>query len=153
MRAQPTLLVVVAALTVAVLPVVASASAGETTATVGSQDSAPTTRVVAYYFHGDVRCATCRKIEAYTAEAIRAGFPEEIDSGRLEWRVVNTDQPGNAHFVDDFELVTKSVVLVAYRGEEVERFENLRLIWQLVRDRDGFLRYVREATRDFLQDG
>ena len=108
---------------------------------------------VAYYFHGNKRCSTCRKLEAYSEEAVTDGFATEIEAGELEWRVVNTDENANAHFVTDFELVTKSVVLVEYRDGEVVRFKNLKLVWQLVGDRDGFLRYVREETRDFLAEG
>ena len=51
--------------------------------------------VIVYYFHGNVRCKTCRAIEAYTAEAIHEGFEEEIASGRLIWKPVNVDEDGN----------------------------------------------------------
>ena len=106
-----------------------------------------------YYFHGNKRCSTCRKLEAYSEEAIVGGFASELESGELEWRVVNTDEAANAHFITDFELVTKSVVLVEYRDGEVVRFKNLKLVWQLVGDEDGFVRYVRDETRDFLAEG
>jgi hypothetical protein len=123
--------------------------AGEAATSATDSDSG----IVAYYFHGNKRCTTCRKLEAYSEEAITGGFASELESGELEWRVVNTDEKVNAHFVTDFELVTKSVVLVEYRDGEVVRFENLKLVWQLVGDQDGFLRYVRDETRDFLADG
>ena len=126
-----------------------AAAAGETQTTATDADNA----IVAYYFHGNKRCSTCRKLEAYSEEAITGGFTSELESGELEWRVVNTDEDGNAHFVTDFELVTKSVVLVEYRDGEVVRWKNLKLVWQLVGDQDGFLRYVRDETRDFLAEG
>jgi hypothetical protein len=126
------------------------AAAGEpVTIDSGSEENA----VVAYYFHGNKRCSTCRKLEAYSEEAITGGFASQLESGELEWRVVNTDVATNAHFITDFELVTKSVVLVEYRDGEVVRWRNLKLIWQLVGDQDGFLRYVRDETRDFLAEG
>ncbi len=105
---------------------------------------------VAYYFHGNHRCATCRKLEAYSEEAISKGFPAELASEQLVWRPVNTDQAEHKHFVKDFELVTKSLVLVEYSDGEVVRFENLKLVWKLVGDREGFLKYVRDATRAFV---
>jgi len=130
---------------------VAVADEAETVAVTETTDSGDA--VVAFYFHGNKRCSTCRKLEAYSDEAITGGFASELDSGELEWRVVNTDEEANAHFVTDFELVTKSVVLVEYRDGEVVRFKNLKLVWQLVGDQDGFLRYVRDETRDFLAEG
>jgi len=126
------------------------------TAASGAEEAAatgPERGVVAYYFHGNKRCSTCRKLEAYTQEAIVGGFGSELEAGELEWRVVNVDEQANAHFVTDFELVTKSVVLVEYRDGEVVRWKNLKLVWQLVGDEDGFVRYVRDETRDFLAEG
>ena len=129
----------------------------------GAAESSPTTtgeasqkadgRVIAYYFHGNFRCITCRTIEAYSEEAITKGFPDELASGRLAWRVVNMDEPENKHFVRDFELVTRSLVLVEYRNGKVTRHENLKQIWQLVRDKESFVNYVRTFTREFLGGG
>jgi hypothetical protein len=107
--------------------------------------------VVAYYFHGNLRCKTCRTIEAYSEEAIRSEFADEIGSGRLAWRVVNIEKPENKHFVEDFELVTRSLVLTEYEDGEVIRWENLKQVWQLVRDKEQFLDYVHSSTRKFLQ--
>ena len=134
-----------------VFPTVVGADEAESSTATAA--AAPGNGIVAYYFHGNKRCSTCRKLEAYSEEAIAGGFASELDSGELVWRVVNTDDAANAHFVTDFELVTKSVVLVEYRDGEVVRWKNLKLVWQLVRDKDGFITYVREATEDFLAEG
>jgi len=99
-----------------------------------------------------MRCATCRKLEAYSQEAITRGFPQELTRGALAWRVINVDEAQNKHFVQDFQLVTKSLVLVEYRDGEVARFENLQDIWQKVGDKDGFLEYVRDSTREFIAE-
>ena len=44
--------------------------------------AAPDRTLIVYYFHGNKRCNTCRTIEAYTEEAIRTGFPNELRSGQ-----------------------------------------------------------------------
>jgi hypothetical protein len=123
--------------------------------TVASDEPQPESevQVVAYYFHGNMRCKTCRKLEAYSEEAISKGFAEKIAAGAIEWRAVNTDEPDNKHFIKDFELTSKSLVLVEYRDGEVKRWQNLKLIWQLVGDKDGFIKYVRDTTSDFLAEG
>jgi hypothetical protein len=125
-------------------------AADETPSTTAPEALTPANGVVAYYFHGNLRCATCRKLEAYSEEAITQGFPDDLAAGRLTWRVVNTDEAEHKHFVEDFQLVTKSLVLVAYQDGEVVRSENLSKVWQLVRNRETFLEYVRDATREFL---
>jgi hypothetical protein len=111
------------------------------------------TGTVVYYFHGNARCATCKTIEAYADEAVHAAFAEDLEEGALEWRVVNIDEPENRHFIQDFQLVTRSVVLAEYRDGEVVRYENLDQVWRLVRDKERFLAYVQDETRGFLGAG
>ncbi len=107
-------------------------------------------RVVAYYFHTTQRCASCRAIEAYSREAIEGGFADAIRDGRLVWRVVNIETKGNEHFVKDYGLYTKSLVLVdEVRGVSSE-WKNLDKVWQLLNDKPKFLRYVEDETRAFL---
>jgi hypothetical protein len=113
----------------------------------------PGTGVVAYYFHGNFRCRTCLTIERSAHETISEDFPNELASGMLGWRAVNVDEPDNKHFVDDFKLVTRSLVLVSYQDGKVVRFQNLDKVWQLVHDEDAFSEYVRDATHAFLTEG
>jgi len=63
-------------------------------------------KVIVYYFHGDFRCATCRKFETFSDEALREAFSDELEDGRVKWQVVNVDKPGNKHFVTDYQLHT-----------------------------------------------
>lgn len=108
-------------------------------------------RIIAYYFHGNVRCDTCRTIEAYTKEAVDAGFPEALEDGRLEWRVVNVEEPGNEHFVQVYQLVTRSVVLVDMTGGSQKAWRNLVRVWELVGDKDAFVKYIQDETRACLE--
>ncbi len=61
------------------------------------------------------------------------------------WKAVNVDEKENAHFVDDFQLVTKAVVLVEYRAGTIARWENLDKIWTLVRNKENFVEYVQSS--------
>ena len=110
----------------------------------------PGRTVVAYYFHGNFRCQTCRKIEALSREAVESGFPEDLKAGRLEWRVINVEEPGNEHFVQDYQLFSKSLVLVAKEGSKETRWKNLQKVWTLVGDKEAFIQYVQDETRAYL---
>jgi hypothetical protein len=148
---SPFVLLGLAAIVVeAVLLVTPGVSAQELEGGLDSDGPGPTDGVVAFYFHGNARCATCRKIEAYSDEAVRSAATEALADGALSWRVVNVDEPENRHFIEDFQLVTKSVVLAEYRDGEVVRFKNLDKVWQLVRSKDDFVEYVKSETREFL---
>lgn len=107
-------------------------------------------KVIVYYFHGTRRCATCRKFEAYTTELMKTTFAQQLKSRKLEFRVVNVDEPQNEHYVYDYKLTTRSVVLADYRDGEEIRWKNLNQIWQCVRDKQVFMDYVRDETEDYM---
>ena len=116
-----------------------------------AEPKAPVRRIVAMYFHGDVRCATCRKVEAYAKEAVESGFGPQIEAGLVEFRAINVEAPGNRHFVDDFQLVSRSVVVIDEADGEVQRFVKLDNVWGLVGNHDAYLSYVQDAVRGYLE--
>jgi len=103
----------------------------------------PDDAVVVTYFLTDVRCPTCLKIEAYTKEVVETGFADAVADGRVVWRAVNTDEPGNKHFLDDYQLATKSVVVSVRRGGNEVTWKNLAGIWHEVGVKEDFLAYIR----------
>jgi len=109
-------------------------------------------RVVAYYFHTTVRCTSCLNIEAYSREALAAAFPDELKDGRLVWQLVNVELKGNEHFIKDFNLYSKSLVLVNEVQGKPTEWKNLAKIWQLVQDKPTFLRYVQDEMRSYLTE-
>ena len=116
-------------------------------------DAHKDTQLVVYYFHGDMRCMTCHKLETYAKEALETYFAEELSSNDIVWQVVNVDKPENRHFIQDYKLVTKSVVISeTVNGREI-RWKNLEQIWQLVRNKESYLNYIHENISAFLREG
>jgi hypothetical protein len=110
----------------------------------------PGRRVVANYFHATQRCATCRIIEAHSDEAIHSNFASELARGTLEWRAVNVQLPENRHFVQDYQLYTKSLVLVEFKDGRETGHKVLEKTWELVGDKAAFTDYVVREVRAFL---
>ncbi len=108
-------------------------------------------KVVAQYFHGTTRCDTCRAIEALTREALGSGFSEELKTGRLELRSINVDEPANGHFVEDYQLSTRTVVIALFKNGKQSDWKRLDQVWQLVGDREAFINYVQSETRSLLE--
>lgn len=126
----------------------------------GSQDaarpsgpavSASGSGVVAYYFHGRVRCASCVKIGNLAGKAIRERFPEELRKGLVAFRQVNIDDPENRHFVDDYGLSSQALVIVEYRDGSQVRWMNLEKVWTLLDSEKDFLPYVQEGVSSYLK--
>ena len=108
-------------------------------------------RLVAYYFHGKLRCPTCKKIEAYAHEAVKSGFAQELKQGCIQWKVVNYEQPGNQHFATDYELAAPSVVLVQVRGGKEKNWKNIAEVWELVGDKPAFTALVQKEISEMLK--
>jgi len=108
-------------------------------------------KVLVYYFHRTQRCPTCRAIESYAREAVEQAFPAELESGRVEWHTVNLDEPGQSHFVDDYQLTFSTLVVVAKDGGSQTSWRNLSDVWGLVRgQRAKYDAYVRDAVAEYL---
>ncbi len=108
-------------------------------------------KIIAYYFHGNVRCMTCRAIEAQTQETLQSQFADALRTGLLEWCVVNIDVDGNEHFIKDYELTTRSVVLVELKDGKQTRWSNLPRVWELVHNPLAFSDYIATETRRYLE--
>lgn len=108
-------------------------------------------RFIAYYFYTSQRCGACFRIENWAETAIKNHFGQEIENGRLDWRTVSVDKPENRHFIKDFNLYTKSVVIVEQKDGETLRWKNLEKVWQLLRNKEKYADYVSDEIRSFME--
>jgi hypothetical protein len=107
--------------------------------------------ITVYYFHTTARCPTCLKIEALTASTVQKFFPAELAAQKITWKPINIELPENRHFVDDFKLFTKSVVVVdTEKGRQV-RWKNLDKIWELVRNESAFTNYIKSEVSGYIK--
>ena len=109
-------------------------------------------KVIAYYFHGSFRCPTCMNMEKYSREAIDSNFKDALASGNLEFKVVNIDERGNEHFVNDYKLYTKTLILSMIKNGKEVKSKNLDKIWALTRNKQKFIEYVAGEVNAFMKD-
>lgn len=107
-------------------------------------------KVIAYYFYTSYRCQSCYTIEKYTKESLEGNFEDELTSGELVFKPVNVEEKENEHFLGDYQLFTKSVVLSLVRNGKEIKFKNLKKVWELLRNKDEFYKYIKEETQKFL---
>ena len=108
---------------------------------------------IVYYFMTSARCPSCRKIEEYTKEAVQNNFTDEIKKNHMQWRMVMVDKPENKHFINEYSLYTKSVVLVKIRNGNRTSWKNLDRVWELLGDKSAFIAYVIQEVKLFLESG
>ena len=114
------------------------------------KDAARVDHFVVTYFHGNRRCTTCKQLEEYSKEAIETGFEKQLADSTLIWRTINYDEDANAHFLEDYKLYTKALILSRVDNGAEQDWVNLAKIWELVGERDEYITYVQEETRKFV---
>jgi hypothetical protein len=115
-----------------------------------ADDTGPSPKYIATYFLTNVRCPSCLTIERLSSETVRTEFSDQIESRQLEWRTVNIDEQGNYHFVKDYGLYTKSVIISEQiNGKEV-RWKNLPKVWELLGNEGKFRKYLKEEISAFM---
>ena len=109
-------------------------------------------KIIAYYFHGNFRCPTCHKLEQYSKEAIEENFKDEISKGTLEFKTINVEKKGNRHFINDYQLYTRQLVISEVEDGKETRYKNLEKIWEYVRDKEKFFNYVTSEIQTYFKE-
>lgn len=107
--------------------------------------------VVVYYLHTTNRCYSCTRIEKLTYLAIAEAFEQELGEGRVKFASINVEQDENKHFINDYKLYTKSVIVSDVALGEERRWKNLQRVWELLREDEAFKEYVQEEVRLYLR--
>lgn len=106
--------------------------------------------VTVTYFTTSVRCASCMRIEEWTRKAVDSRFADEVAAGRVSFRMVYTDTPANEHYIQDYQLVSKSVVVAESLEGREQEWVNLQDVWLLLHDEQAFADYIAGAVAAHL---
>lgn len=119
--------------------------------TVKDTVSASADKLTIYYFHTTFRCWTCNQFEKLTKEVLAESYADKVSDSIIEFKVINVENGKNKHFVDDYRLVTKSLILSLGQSGKQVQWKNLEQIWQLARDAEKFKTYVRKGIDEYLK--
>lgn len=103
------------------------------------------------YFHTDYRCATCTKLEKFSKETVSKYFSEEIESGKLKFEAINFEEESNEHYVDEYDLYNKSLIIIRYENGKKKDWKNLDKIWEYVSSKTKYYNYVKKEIKDYLK--
>jgi len=109
-------------------------------------------KVIAYYFHGTFRCPTCQTIEKYSGEAIEKYFSIELSTGKLEFKPVNVEEGETRHYIQDYQLFSKSLIIALYKDDKQVKWKNLKEVWIHAGDKEKFYQYVKNEVEEFLKE-
>jgi len=108
-------------------------------------------KIIVYYFHGNMRCRTCRTIETLTRKAVEDGFSDDLKKGIMELSVINLDKSENSHFVKDYQLLSRSVVVSNLKNGKENNWKRLDRVWELVKNDTSFISYVQKEIHSVMK--
>jgi len=106
--------------------------------------------VMVFYIHNNTRCINCIRFEKYTKDVINEVFADQVKEGRLALKMANYETSENRHYVDDYKLVTKAVIVAKMKNGQQTEWKNLDKIWELVNDEIAFKAYITDEVADYL---
>jgi hypothetical protein len=104
--------------------------------------------VTVTYFTTRARCVSCRKIEAMTKDTLTELFASELAAGTLRYETISIDAPGNEHYIQDYQLSFKTVVVANGKNDSWQKLDE---VWQLMGDAEKFKAFVAAAIRKQLE--
>jgi thiol-disulfide isomerase/thioredoxin len=104
----------------------------------------PKDRVIAMYFHRTERCPTCQKMGAYSEEAVKQAFAEQLKDGTVEFRNVDFQDSTNARLAKGYKIQGPTLIVAKIENNRVAAYKDLDGIWERVGDKPKFLEYVQE---------
>ena len=108
--------------------------------------------VIVRYFHSDIRCSTCLAFEDWSKTAVEL-FPDELKNGTLKWQVINFDEPENKHYIKDYDLAEKSLVLIREDDGKITRWKNVEEFWDFDdNQKEEFVKLVQGLISDYLKN-
>ncbi|HID77402.1 MAG TPA: hypothetical protein EYP56_15580 [Planctomycetaceae bacterium] len=119
-------------------------------ATAPTETPAPDDALAVFYFHGSIRCPTCRAIESQAHEVVESDFAMLVAGRKLVWKVFNYESPGGEELAKRFDVQMPVVVLARTKGSEIQEWRRLDKVWILVDDKPAFARYIRDEINAML---
>lgn len=111
----------------------------------------PAEKIQVFLFHATQRCSSCIAIGKYAKETVEQKFPEELKSGKIEFREINIDLPENKELATKFKAAGSSLFI----NPIIDGKDNIKedtQVWRLVSNEQGFVSYLSDKLHGMLGD-
>ncbi len=118
---------------------------------VAAENESPDDALMVYYFHGNVRCATCTSIESQTRDAVESTFASQLESGEVVWKILNYEKPEGEELGKRFDVLMPVVVLARMKGGQIDDWKRLDEVWALVGNSSAFSQFIEQEIGRMLE--
>jgi len=99
-------------------------------------------------FHGEKRCRSCIRIGTLAEKTLEQHFADDMRAGGLHWEHINYEAPGNTHYVNDYQLVSSTLVATLWRDGREVKWTELDGVWDHLNDEAAFDAYLAHGIRE-----
>jgi len=122
---------------------------GSDTRKVAAQNTKSADKIQVFLFHNTERCYSCITIGKFAKETVEQNFPNELKSGKIEFKEVNIDLPENEELATKFRATGSSLFI----NPIIDGKDNIKedtQVWRLVSNEQSFVNYLSEKIKKLL---
>jgi len=109
----------------------------------------PAEKIQIFLFYATQRCTSCTTIGKYVKETIEQKFPEELKSGKIEFREINSDLPENKELATKFKATGSALFI----NSIIAGKDNIKVdtqVWKLISNEQSFISYLSDKINTIL---
>lgn len=122
---------------------------GSSSKTAEVQKAKPAEKIQVFLFHATQRCITCINIGKYAKETVEQKFPEEVKSGKIEFREINIDLPENKELANKFKATGSSLFINAIANSKDNIHQDMQ-VWRLTTNEKAFINYLSDELKKLI---
>lgn len=135
-----------------ILASIALISCNSNSPAVQAETAPASDHVAVYYFHGNFRCVNCTNFEKFAKVAVEKYYANEVKEGKLTFQVISVDEKPNGHYLAEYELYTKSLIVSLVKSGKETKWKNLQRIWDFARNEEGYISYFKNEVDQYLEE-
>jgi hypothetical protein len=97
---------------------------------INSSNTTEAAKVQVFLFHATQRCPTCIRIGQWAKATVEERFPEQLKSGKIEFREINIDLPENKALAEKFQAGGSALYINSIKDGQDNIAEDT-MVWQL----------------------
>ena len=114
-----------------------------------SQIAKPAEKIQVFLFHSTQRCISCITIGKFAKETVEQKFPEELKSGKIEFREINIDLPENKELATKFKATGSALFINSIIDGKDNIKEDVQ-VWRLTTNEQSFITYLTNKLNEML---
>jgi len=109
-------------------------------------------KVIIVLLHGNHRCTSCINMENWTEETIEKYFSKEKEEGKIEFLVLNYDDPQNEEVVDRYSEHPFVSIYSETIVNEVSNIEEIENAWFYQTNKEKFIDFMKNYIERLVEN-